>query len=116
MPILGFVLIYALFRLLTKNSRKSIHRALDYSTILFIFSVHFLNLAIWGKSLLWLIILVIIFIAMIFTVVHWKVKGEIVLNKVLKGFWRFNFLLFFFAHLTLLIFGLIERAIYYSVS
>lgn len=115
-PVLGFILIYFVVRAVTKNSKKSVHRALDYSTILFILAVHFLIASIWGKSFFWLIILIMILTAMLFTVVHWKFKGEIVLNKVIKGFWRFNFLLFFIAYFALLIFGLIERAIAYSTS
>ncbi|WP_420489504.1 DUF3397 family protein, partial [Neobacillus niacini] len=40
-PLLGFFIIYLINKLITKNTRKSVHKALDYSTILFIFAVHF---------------------------------------------------------------------------
>jgi hypothetical protein len=113
-PILGFCLVYLLFRLITKSSRKSVHRALDFSTFLFIISVHFLIVSILGRSLFWLIILAMLVFAIMFVLIHWKVKGEIIYTKVLKGFWRFNFFFFFLAYLTLTIYGLFERALEYT--
>lgn len=99
---------------MTKNKRKSIHKALDYTTILYIISVHFLIITLTGKSLSWLILLFMILIAMVFVVVHWKVKQEIILKKVAKGFWRFNFIIFFLAYITLTLYGLIYRAITFT--
>ncbi|MDR7236182.1 quinol-cytochrome oxidoreductase complex cytochrome b subunit [Neobacillus drentensis] len=116
LPFLGFLLVFIITKLVTNNNRKSVHRALDYTTILFVISVHFLIETIWGKSLSWLIILIMILIAMIFVFVHWKVKEEIVLRKVLKGFWRFNFILFLLAYITLTLYGLLHRAIIFTFS
>ncbi|NHC39624.1 DUF3397 domain-containing protein [Bacillus sp. MM2020_1] len=116
LPFLGFLLVFIITKLVTNNNRKSVHRALDYTTILFVISVHFLIQTIWGKSLFWLIILIMILIAMIFVFVHWKVKEEIVLRRVLKGFWRFNFILFLLAYITLTLFGLLHRAIIFTFS
>lgn len=113
-PLLGFIIVFLLSKLITKNYRKSVHKALDYSTILFIISVHFLIVTILGKSLFWLIILIMILFAMVFVVIHWKAKGEIIFNKVFKGFWRFNFLFFFLAYITLTVFGLIHRAVMFT--
>ena len=116
LPFLGFLLVFIITKLVTNNNRKSVHKALDYTTILFVISVHFLIETIWGKSLFWLIILIMILIAMIFVFVNWKVKEEIVLRKVLKGFWRFNFILFLLAYITLTLFGLLHRAIIFTFS
>ncbi|MDR6998009.1 DUF3397 domain-containing protein [Neobacillus niacini] len=114
LPPLGFVAAYIFFRMITKNNRKCVQRALDYTTIFFIIAVHFLIITIWGKSLFWLIIVVMILIAMVFAVVHWKIKGEILFGKVLKGFWRFNFILFFLTYLALTFYGLIHRALTFT--
>jgi hypothetical protein len=116
LPFLGFIIVFFVTKLVTKNTRRSVHRALDYTTIFFIISVHFLIVTIWGKSLIWLIILIMILIAMVFVFVHWKVKEEIILKKVMKGFWRFNFLLFLLAYLSLTLYGLIHRAIIFTFS
>lgn len=108
-PILGYILLFVLFKMFTKNHRKSVHRALDYSTIFFILSVHFLVLTIWGKSMLWLILILMSCIGIMFIIIHWKAKGEVMILQVLRGFWRFNFLLFFFAYIGLVFFGMIQR-------
>ncbi|MFD0825232.1 DUF3397 domain-containing protein [Neobacillus sp. M.A.Huq-85] len=114
LPPLGFVAAYIIFRMITKSKRKSVHKALDFTTLLFIIAVHFLIVTIWGKSLFWLIIIVLILIAMTFVVVHWKIKGEILFGKVLKGFWRCNFILFFLVYMALTFYGLIHRALTFT--
>jgi hypothetical protein len=115
-PLLGFFIIYLLNKLITKNTRKSFHKALDYSTILFIVAVHFLLITIWGRSFFGLILLLLLVIAMIFVVIHWKIKGEIIFTKVFKGFWRFNFLIFFLAYISLTVFGILRSALTFTFS
>ena len=115
-PLLGFFIIYVLNKLITKNTRKSFHKALDYSTILFIVAVHFLLITIWGRSFFGLILLLLLVIAMIFVVIHWKIKGEIIFTKVFKGFWRFNFLIFFLAYISLTVFGILRSALTFTFS
>ncbi|MEH7492996.1 DUF3397 domain-containing protein [Neobacillus niacini] len=115
-PLLGFVIIYVLNKLITKNTRRSFHKALDYSTILFIVAVHFLLITIWGKSFFGLILLILLVIAMIFVVIHWKIKGEIIFTNVFKGFWRFNFLIFFLAYISLTVFGILRSALTFTFS
>ncbi|WML38994.1 DUF3397 domain-containing protein [Neobacillus sp. OS1-2] len=114
LPFLGTILVFLVLKFITRNSRRSLHLALDYTTILFIFSVHFLIVIIWGKSLLWVIILIMIMIAMVFVFVHWKLKEEIILGRVMKGFWRFSFLFFFLVYITLTLYGLIHRVVIFT--
>jgi hypothetical protein len=115
-PVLGTILVYTVIKLLLKSTKKALHKALDYTTILYIISVHFLIVTLWEKSFFWLIILVMLLIAMVFVFVHWKVKEEIIVKRVWKGFWRFNFILFFFAYFVLTFYGLVSRAITFSFS
>lgn len=116
MPFAGFLAVFIIGKLVTKNTRRSVHYALDYSTVFFIFSVHFLLKTIWGNSFFWLIILILILTAMVFVIVHWKVKQDIDLKKVMKGFWRFNFLLFSLVYIGLTIYGLIHGALTFTLS
>jgi hypothetical protein len=109
LPIFTFYLIYLVSVKTTKNKRKSIKLAVDTSAIFFIIAVYFISYEIWSQSLLWLIITLIIVVAMIFTIIHWKVSEDIQLDKLLKGFWRFNFLLFVFMYLVLSVYGLVIR-------
>ncbi|WP_174733829.1 DUF3397 domain-containing protein [Mesobacillus harenae] len=108
-PLLGYLLVFILSKQITKNHRRSVRLAIDSSTFLFIVSVHFIIVAIWDRSYLWAILLLLIGIALIFVVIHWKFKEEIVLPKVFRGYWRFNFLLFFSAYIVLVLVGLVQR-------
>ncbi len=108
-PFLGYFVCFILVKEIFKNHRKAIHVAIDFTTFLLIISVHFIIIAIWKTSYLWIIFLIICSIGIVFPSVYWKVKGEIDYLKVIKGFWRINFLLFFIAYVTLMITGLVLR-------
>jgi hypothetical protein len=108
-PILVYFLIFVISKSFTKNHRKAVHLALDFSTIFFILSVHFLVFTIWEKSYLWVIFIFMLCCAIIFVIINWKIKGEIVLRLFLKGFWRFSFIVFFVAYIGLTVYGIIER-------
>ncbi|HHY74516.1 MAG TPA: DUF3397 domain-containing protein [Bacillus bacterium] len=108
-PILVIFIVYWIARFLTKNNKKSLHISVDVSTLFFIIAVHYLISVIWGKSFLWIILLLLIFIAAVFVFLQWKINNEIIFKKVWKGFWRFSFLLFFFSYFSLVIYGLYQR-------
>ncbi len=110
-PFLGYFLTFITAKELLKNHRKAVHVATDITTFLLILSVHFIIISIWEKSFLWVILISIFMVGIIFTVVHWKAKGEIHFKKVFKGFWRVNFLLFSTAYISLLVVGLILRLV-----
>ncbi|MGA9225228.1 MAG: DUF3397 domain-containing protein [Mesobacillus sp.] len=108
-PMVGYLAVFIISKQITGKHRRSVNLAIDFSTLLLVLSVHFLIITIWGKSFLWLILLVLFGLAAIFVLIHWKYKEEIVMPKVFKGFWRFNFLLFFSAYVILVLFGLFQR-------
>ncbi|MEH7441061.1 DUF3397 domain-containing protein [Bacillus sp. JJ1122] len=108
-PMIGYLAVFIISKQISGNHRRSVNLAIDFSTLLLVLSVHFLIITIWGRSFLWLILLVLFGLAAIFVLIHWKYKEEIVLPKVFKGFWRFNFLLFFSAYVFLVLFGLFQR-------
>lgn len=108
-PVFGMLLFYVFARYITKNNKRSFHVAVDTSTLFFILAVHFLVIIIWDQSYLWIILIVLVSIAMIMVVTHYRIKQEIQFKKVFKGFWRFNFLLFFLAYFCLALFGIIQR-------
>jgi hypothetical protein len=108
MPILVYIFVFVMAKQLTKNHRKAVQLGLDISTLFFILSVHFLVLVIWEESFLSIIFIFLLFCAIIFVLINWKVKGEIVFSRFFKGFWRFSFLVFFIAYLGLTIYGLYQ--------
>lgn len=111
-PLLGYVIVFIISKQLTKNHRRSVHLAIDVTTFLLIVSVHYLILTIWERSLLWLMIIFIILVAIVFVVFYWKTKDEMDIPKILRGFWRVNFLIFLLAYVVLIMFGVIQRVFY----
>lgn len=108
-PLFGFIVVYFIAKKMTKNNRRAVHLAIDWSTVLLILSVHHLILVIWHKSFLWFLLLIMILVALIFVFIHYKTKSEIEYKAIFKGFWRMNFLLFFSAHIFFAMLGLIQR-------
>jgi hypothetical protein len=107
-PLLGYLVVFIISKQVTKKHRRSVHIALDVSTLLFIFSVHYLILTIWDQNYFWMIILSMLVIAIIFILIHWKVKQEINIPLVFRGYWRFNFLLFFMIYIVLTVIGVVQ--------
>ena len=111
-PLLGSLILFLISKRLTKNVRRAVSTALDGSVLILLFSVHFLILVIWQKSLFWIIILIMMVIALIFVLFHWKTKHEINFRPIFKGIWRTFFLLFAIAYVGLTLFGLWQRITY----
>jgi hypothetical protein len=108
-PVLSFLASYMILRKVTKNKRKSFHISTDIMTLFLILSVNYLALVIWGKSFVWHIALLLLVIATITVFLQWKIQQDVQLKKVIKGFWRISFLLFFVGHIGLTIYGLVFR-------
>lgn len=107
LPFIGYIIFFISAKQFTRNHKRSVQFAMDMSTLLFIVSVHYLIVTIWDKHIFWLIMLIMIANALVVVLVHYKVKGEIIFQKVLKGFWRVNFAFFLCAYLLLFSIGLI---------
>ncbi|CAM3695774.1 DUF3397 domain-containing protein [Mesobacillus zeae] len=108
-PLAGYLLVFVLCKQITRNHRKSVKLAIDACTFLLILAVHFLIMTIWGKSYLWMIVLTLLVIGFLFVLMNWKYRQEVEFRRIFKGFWRFNFLLFLFAYIFLILFGLFQR-------
>ena len=108
-PFLGYLIFFIICKQVTKNHRRSVMLALDWSTLLLVGSVHYLIQTIWGQSYLWIIFLVMLVLAIMFVLIYYKTKQEIIFLAIFKGYWRLNFLLFSTAYLLLVIYGLIQR-------
>lgn len=111
-PIFLFIMTFYITNKMTDNKKKSLQFASDLSTIFFILSVHFLIMTIWEKNVIWIILTALVLVAMVFLYLQWKMNDEVKISKVLKGFWRFSFLVFGLSHFGLMIFGLIYRMIH----
>ncbi|WP_428908749.1 DUF3397 domain-containing protein [Niallia sp. Krafla_26] len=108
-PLIGYIIVFVISKLITRQHRKSVKIAIDVTTLLLVIAVHYFILAIWDISLFWVILLFMIVVAIVFVFTHWKLKHEIHFAKVFKGVWRFHFLFFGLVYLLLLVYGLVIR-------
>ncbi|HLU23640.1 DUF3397 domain-containing protein [Lederbergia graminis] len=108
-PFVLFILVFYIGKQITNKKRSARNIAINVTTIALIFSVHFIIISIWAKSLIWAIILFMILSAIIFTFLYWKFANEIVYRKIFSRYWRLNFLFFSFVYLILLLYGLGSR-------
>ncbi|KQL54729.1 hypothetical protein AN964_15265 [Heyndrickxia shackletonii] len=114
-PFIAYLLVFFVVKLITNNHKKAVSFAIDITTFFLILSVNELVLVIWSYSFLWVIVLLLLLIAIGFVFLYRYMRNEIIYSKVFKGFWRFNFLLFFAAYLILMIYGL-TRSVLESVA
>ncbi len=114
LPILFFYLVYFVTVKMNKNKKRAFRLAVDLSTIFFILATNFIIKEIWDVSLFWVIIVVMLMIAIVFTIIHWKLAEDILLSKMLRGIWRFHFLLFFALYIILSLYGLIFKIYQYT--
>lgn len=110
-PLLGWYVIYFFTKMMTRRKSYSVKLASDVSAFFFIIAVYFMLDEIWHQSFLWLIAIVILSIAIVYTIIYWKVAEDVHIWKLFRGIWRFNFLLFFFIYFVVAIYGCYVRII-----
>ena len=108
-PILVYITVFLILKKSTKDHKKSVQWSIDISTFFFITSVHFLITVLWGEAQLFFIFLFMLVVACVFVSIFWKIKGDINFKKMMKGYWRLNFLLFFVIYLILMVYGVFAR-------
>jgi hypothetical protein len=113
-PFIAYIIVFFAVKLITNKHRKAVSYAIDITTLFLILSVNNIAFVIWSHSFLWMIILLMLLFAILFVFIYWHFQNEIVYLKIFKGYWRFNFLLFFVAYIFLIIYG-ITRSVMESV-
>lgn len=108
-PLLGFIVVYLISRVIMKNKKKSFFLTVDITTLFFLIAVHYLLLVIIGKSLLWLIVFILLLSILFMGYITWRKSHEIETIKVLRKSWRFVFLASTIAYFLLMLVGIIQR-------
>jgi hypothetical protein len=108
-PLLGFILVFSILRLVVDQKRRAFHYSIDITTLLLIISVYFLGQVVFGISLLAHILIFTLAMGIIFVFINWKVNEEVKIRKVIKGVWRCNFLFFIIFNLVFIVYGIVER-------
>ncbi|MBM7095876.1 DUF3397 domain-containing protein [Bacillus sp. H-16] len=104
-PLIGLYLVYLISVKVTRNKVFALKVAVDVSLIFFVLSVHFFILEIWGISLIGYVLALLFLTAIGFTIAHWRMYTDVQFIRIMKGVWRFQFVLFFVLHFVLMFVG-----------
>lgn len=111
LPVLAWIVIFFASYRITQHKKRSFQVAVDITTVFFMIACYFLIYEIWHLSMFWMIAIIVLLSGILFSVVLWKVRGDIDTKRLLKGVWRFNFLLFFIGYTVLFVYGLLNRLV-----
>src|SRR5699024_9390815 len=106
-PVVLSILIYYLGVRLSKSKWKSIHKMVQWTTVVYINAdivliQHILNVAVIGYT-----VIIIMLILAIIIIRQWNNENEVSLITGLRLMWRINFLFFVTLYIGLLIYKLI---------
>lgn len=90
-----------------KNKRKAKRIAFEIATPFFLLAIYALLDVIYDVKILWIIFLIILILAMITTVVQWKINDEVQILKIARSTIRIVFPISFFVYIILMCNGLI---------
>lgn len=107
-PALCWIIVFWISIQWTGSRRHAFHLAADITTIFLIFSVYYTAYEIWHLSFLWVILFAVLGSAILFSFLQWRANKELYLSKIVKGMWRFNFLLFAGAYIVLFFYGIVH--------
>ncbi|OEF96085.1 DUF3397 family protein [Desulfuribacillus alkaliarsenatis] len=112
LPFLAFAVVYFLIKWLHKDKKKASSTAITVTTFCLFLSVTvmFKEIANFNTGIFIPILLLIIFIIAIVGL-QWNVKGNIDINKALKGSFRLWFIALAVCYLLLFILGIIRFSI-----
>ncbi|MGN1385121.1 MAG: DUF3397 domain-containing protein [Bacillus sp. (in: firmicutes)] len=109
LPVFGYLIVFIITKQWTKNHRRAVQYAINSSVLLFILSVHYMIQSIFGISLLWLVISVVILLSIAVIIVHLRFKGEIHYSKLFNGMIRINAFIFILFYLVLIVVGVTKN-------
>lgn len=114
-PIFSSIFIYMFLKLFFKNNkRKLLLFTLDLSTILYISSFYFVLSMFFPTATVWILINLLLVILFISIILQWKAKRDIRFTKLVKGFWRMSFLMFFILHFVTVLTGIVFKISEYN--
>ncbi|MBD3106833.1 DUF3397 domain-containing protein [Bacillus sp. AGMB 02131] len=109
LPIFGYLIIFIVTKQWTKSHRRAVQYGINGSVLLFVLSVHYMIQAIFGISLLWLVISVAILLSIAVVIVHLRYSGEIHYPKLLRGMVRLNAFVFVLFYFLLVVVGITKN-------
>ena len=111
-PFLPMFISRKILNRFVKNKRKAKRIAFEIATPFFLLAIYALLDVIYDVKILWIIFLIILILAMITTVVQWKINDEVQILKIARSTIRIVFTISFFVYIILMCNGLI---VYYLI-
>lgn len=110
-PFFFFGILYVFFKKFSKKQTKLFGKAADITTVILFFSIPALVHFIWSFNIGFLVLIIAIVIAIVFTIIEWKTTKEIEIIPLLRKIWRFLFLVLTFIYIATLIGAIIQKIV-----
>ncbi|WP_174613152.1 DUF3397 domain-containing protein [Virgibacillus ihumii] len=108
-PVAVTLIVYVIGVKVYRQKWKAIHKAVSWTTLLYIIAVLVMLQQIFDSSFIGIWVIVLLSIFTVIAVVHWKLYTEVVFYKVFKIFWRVCFLLFVLLYIVLVVIGIMQQ-------
>jgi Protein of unknown function (DUF3397) len=110
-PIVATVVLYYILKFFYGNPIKAFHKAINWTTLLYIIAVDVLLTYLFKGSYIGYIIVLLLLLLTLLITIQWKRHTEIMIQKAMKLLWRLSFLIFFFLYIVLVVYGIVEKII-----
>lgn len=110
-PFFFFGILYVFFKKFSKKQTNLFGKVADITTVILFFSIPALANFFGSYNIGFLVIIVAIVIAIVFTIIEWKTTKEIEIMPLLRKIWRFLFLVLTFIYIAILIGAIIQKIV-----
>lgn len=105
-PFIVTVIIFYALNYLFNNRVMSFHKAINWTTILYILSVNTILTYLFGGFYLGYIIVFMLCVLTVVIIIQWKKRTEVDIRRAMKLMWRISFLVFFMLYSVFILFGI----------
>lgn len=112
-PFMVTAIVYFISLKLGIHPVRAFHKAINYSTVVYMISVSMMLKAIFGSYYLAASLTFILLILVTIVIIQWKIHNEILFPKMIKLFWRVSFLIYFMLYVIFIIIGILQRIFFY---
>ncbi|MGG0655999.1 DUF3397 domain-containing protein [Rummeliibacillus pycnus] len=110
-PFLFLGILYVMLKKFTKKTVNHFGRAADITTLILFFSIPATVKFFWSFDIGFMVLIIAIIIAMVFTIIEWRITKEIEIIPLFRKIWRFLFLALSSTYITVLLVGIVQKII-----
>ncbi|MBU5595388.1 DUF3397 domain-containing protein [Amphibacillus sp. MSJ-3] len=102
-PIVMTLIMYYIIHFFVTNQKKAIHKSMEYTAILYVVSTIFIVYETFNINMLGPLSIFLLVGFLLFIIIQWKLISDIRIRRVWQLYFRFLFLIFFIANMTLVL-------------